>query len=178
MERMDRRARISWLSQLLGVGVFVLACALPLLVFVSIVTMTDQQIIKGVLGTHVGEVALSQGVRLAVVGAALLPALILSAGLFALRPALFEMRSGRPFAGAAFNSLRRFAGALVAGTLLKIAIVPFLSVVISHSMTEGRLVLSLSFVDVQFLVFAALIWLLAWVMAEGHALASENAQFV
>lgn len=173
-----RRARISRLSRLLGGGVVVLACVLPLMVLGATLAMTDQQIAQGVLGAGVGAVTLPNGVRMAAVVAAVLPALILSAGLLALRPALLEMRSGHPFAGTAFVGFRRFAGAVVCGTLVKIAVVPLLSVVISRALGEGRLVLSLSFADVQFLVLAALVWLLAWVLAEGQALAAENAQFV
>ena len=107
-----------------------------------------------------------------------LPALILSAGLLALRPALADMRCGATFAGAAFRGLRRFAAAIVAAAITKIVIVPLIGLLLTWSHEQRSLVISIGFEQVQALVLGAAIWLLAWIMAEGHDLATENAQFV
>lgn len=178
MERPDRTAQIMRFARWLSATFLILALLHPVIVLATTTAMSDAQLATPVLGPLPGDWALSAGQRAMVLCLAVLPALILSTGLIALRPALAEMRSGAAFAGAAFRGLRRFAAAIVAAAITKIVIVPLIGLLLTWSHEQRSLVLSIGFEQVQALVLGAAIWLLAWIMAEGHDLATENAQFV
>ncbi|KZY30457.1 hypothetical protein A3731_05080 [Roseovarius sp. HI0049] len=172
-----RTPRIMALSRLLQGALLILAVLHPAIVLAVTVTMSDAQLASAALGAPLGQ-ELSQVARVLVACLATLPALILSAGLLCVCPALRDMRSGHAFGKATFRGLRRLAAAVVISTMAKIIGAPLISMVLTWHAEETQMALSLGLGDLQMLILGAAIWLLAWVMAEGYDLASENAQFV
>lgn len=173
-----RQRRIITLSRSLSLALAAIAFLHPVVVGAVLTGMSDPQVAANALGQHHPDLALSWLTRAAILCLAVVPALILSAGLLALRPALAQMQTGQAFGRSMFQALRRLATAVLASTVAKILSVPLTSLLLSLHLEQGSLSLAFGLADLQMLVLGAAFWLLAWVMAEGYDLASENAQFV
>ena len=154
------------------------ALLMPLLVLLVMGRLEDHQLSQQILGHQDLVDQIPAGRRALVLALSLLPVLCLSAGLFAMRPALTRMQAGQVFTASAFRGLRQFAAALVGASILKILVTPLISVLLTMSQPEKTLAVSVGFDSVQFLIFGLAVWMLAWVFAEGQALASENEQFI
>lgn len=176
--RAEIKARIQGLSHLLAGALLALALLHPAIVFGVVVTLSDPQLAAQALGHAAPDLTLAWGTRAAVTALTVLPALVLSAGLLALRPALAEMRAGRAFGQLAFRGFSRLATAVIASTLVKIAALPLATLLLSWHLEDLTLALSVGLQDLHMLALGAALWLIAWVMAEGYDLASENAQFI
>ncbi|MFT6446320.1 DUF2975 domain-containing protein [Pseudophaeobacter arcticus] len=173
-----RTSRIIALSRLLRLALLILAVLHPAIVFTVVVTMSDAQLAFAATGQPLAGQGLPFGTRMLVTGLSIVPALILSVGLLGIRPVLGDMQSGRAFGKAAFQGLRRLAIAVVISTTVKIVSVPLITMALTWQAEETQMAVSLGLGDLQMLILGAAIWLLAWVMAEGYDLTSENAQFV
>lgn len=178
MQSADLSPRIGRLSARLRWAVLALAAAQPAIVLAALATMSDPEILRATLGHAAPGAEIGAALRLAVTALALVPALILSLGLWSLAPPLAAMAAGRTFTAAAERGLRRLALAIIAATLAKLLTTPAIGLLLTLGADERSLILSLSFVDLQAVILGAALWLMAWVMSEGRALASENASFV
>ena len=172
-----RTSRIMAVSRLLRLVILILAVLHPAIVFAVVVTMSDIQLAVTAIGQPLDS-QLSLGSRVLVIGLATVPALILSTGLLCINPVLQDMQSGRAFGQAAFLGLRRLAVAVLISAIAKIACLPLISMILTWQAEEKQMTFSLGLGDLQLLILGTAIWLVAWVMAEGYDLASENAQFV
>ncbi len=178
MDSEKRRRRVEILSRVLGVAVVVAAVLIPVLTVLSVVVMSVGQLAQGaqIRPELVTGVSLAKRVALIVLTA--VPAVVFSWALVALLPALRDLRRGAFFSTVVFRSLRRFAGALVVVSVLRILVIPLAGLVLTAGEAQGSLSISIDFDVVQSLMLAAGVWLMAWVLAEGAALAEENRQFV
>ncbi len=178
MEPTKRRRRIAIWSRVLSVALVLAAVLVPALTMLAVAVMSPDQLAAA---AHLGPGRIAQpsvGAHAAIVAIAGLPALVFSCGVAALLPALTALRRGDFFSETAFRALRRCSGALVIATLLRIAATPLSGLVLSLGEAEGSLSISVGFDTVQSLILAGAVWLLAWIFAEGAAVAAENRQFV
>ncbi|MCZ4254989.1 hypothetical protein O4H53_05530 [Sulfitobacter sp. G21635-S1] len=177
MDQVNRQKRIMWWSRILAAATLVLAVALPPLVFITVLLLPFDMLAAS---AHVvpPPSALSSGTQLLIALVASLPALLLSWGLWALRPALISFGRGACFAPVVFGALKRFAVALFVSALMRVAVVPLTGVILSIGQEQGALSLRFGMGDLQTMLLAAGVWILAWIIVEAAALDAENKQFV
>ena len=116
--------------------------------------------------------------RVLAIALSVIPVLVASAGVLALLPGLSDMRAGQLFPATAFRGLRLFAVALQLSALLRLLITPMQSLLLTAGRDERTLVISIGSDVVQSFALGLGMWLLAWIFAEGRALASENAEVI
>jgi len=120
------------------------------------------------------------GIRLASMAISALPLACLIWGLLRVRRCFEAFGQGRFFTLENIHGLRDFAVAVFASTLLKPVVGAALSILLSWQTyaTGKTLVVNFGSDALLALLFAGLIAVIAWVMAEAVAIADENAQFV
>ena len=178
MQTLTSRHRIITLSRLLRHTILIVAIIHPVVVLLVLLGMQDSQLAHIAAGSAGPNLALTMIQRWLVIALGVLPALIISIGLLCLRPALHDMGAGRAFGARAFHGLRRLAAAIVISTISKLAATPLIGLVLSWHGPEKSLPFSLALGDIHMLILGTGIWLMAWIMAAGYDLATENAQFV
>jgi len=119
-------------------------------------------------------------IRLASMVISALPLACLIWGLLRVRRCFEAFGQGRFFTLENIHGLRDFAIAVFASTLLKPVAGAALSILLSWQTyaTGKSLVVNFGSDALLALLFAGLIAVIAWVMAEAMAIADENAQFV
>ena len=119
-------------------------------------------------------------IRLASMAISALPLACLIWGLLRVRRCFEAFGQGRFFTLENIHGLRDFAIAVFASTLLKPVAGAALSILLSWQTyaTGKTLVVNFGSDALLALLFAGLIAVIAWVMAEAMAIADENAQFV
>lgn len=113
-------------------------------------------------------------------GVASVPLVMLLMGLWQARSCFALFAQGQVFTGRATQHLRRFAAWVGAATLSGVLAATVNSVVLTWHNTPGtrRLAMGLGSDQLFMLLFAALVYLMADVIAQGQALAEENERFV
>ena len=119
-------------------------------------------------------------VRLASMAISALPLACLIWGLLRVRRCFEAFAQGRFFTLENIHGLRDFAVAVFASTLLKPVAGAALSILLSWQTyaTGKAVVVSFGSDTLLALLFAGVIAVIAWVMAEAMAIADENAQFI
>jgi hypothetical protein len=101
-------------------------------------------------------------------------------GVWQVKQCFTAFAQGQVFTSHATAHLRRFAGWVAAAALAAIVAGAVVSVLLTLHNAPGtrQLAIGLSSDHVFTLFFAALVWLMADIMAQGQTLAEENARFV
>ena len=114
--------------------------------------------------------------RLACGGTIELPVLCMTFGMLQARKCFTAFSKGLMFTAPAIGYMRRFAAWMLASTLCSILIIPVMSVLLTASNPDGKLlVLSVTTDHLLTLPRIAMMWLLAAVIAQGHSLAARDA---
>jgi hypothetical protein len=178
--RPKRLERIRVVSRILAhscVGIsIVLAVALAAYWIVG----TDEAILLDARVTGIAIYPIGWPVRLACLALSALPLACLIWGLMRARRCFESFAANRFFTIDNIRQLRGLATAVLVSTLLKPLVGAVLSVVLSaQTYAQGKaLVISLSSDSLLALLFAGLVSVTAWVLAEANSIAEENAQFV
>ena len=178
MDQTARRHRIRLLSRLLGFALVAVAIIVPVVTVGVVATMSRGELAAGAQIDPARITTVSLGARLAIVALTALPALVFSYALVALLPALTELRRERFFSEAVLGGLKRFSGALLAATVLRLAVVPLTGMILSIGEAEGSMSITVGFDAILSVTLAAGVWLFAFLMAEASAVAAENREFV
>lgn len=133
---------------------------------------------RGMSAADLGSLTPAQ--RLAAAALALPGLLALCHGLWRLRRVLANVERQAIFALDTIAHLRRFAGAVLAATLLAIVEVPVRMVLLSAGFARSDILFTIgvSFDQVLLLVVCALFYVVIRIMHEGRRLAEENEGFV
>lgn len=109
-----------------------------------------------------------------------IPVALMMRGLWEARLCFKQFAVGQVFTAQAVQRLRSFAGWTVASSLASIVIGPAISVVLTFNNPPGarHVAIGIGTDQVLTLMFAAVVWVMAAVIAQGQALAEENASFV
>lgn len=117
-----------------------------------------------------------------VVGALLtgIPVALMLRGVWEARLCFQQFAVGKVFTSEAVQQLRKFAAWIMGSSLASILIGPALSVVLTINNAPGtqQVAIGIGTDHVLTLMFAAVVWVMASVIAQGQALAEENASFV
>lgn len=178
MERNIRRQRIVLWSRVLDLLLTAIAIIAPLAVVVVGATMSPAEIAAGADVDPALFPTVTDDKRIAIIVLTVVPVLVLSYGLLRLRTALSAFRKGRYFSRDVFAAFRSFAGALLAATMMRLAVIPLTGLILSASNEKGSFAITIGFDTIQSLVLIAGFWLLAWVFTEAAAMEDENRQFV
>lgn len=178
----DRQlGRLRRASGLLASVCLIAAVLLPALVIVGVLQLpADDLARRAGLAPGLGAPALETWQRAAVLVVALVPVGLLAVGLFHAQLGLRFVARGELFAAQAVTALRRLAGYACAATLAGVLAPTLAGLVLSYGLGPGhrQLVLSVGSGELLQLLTSGLVWLMAGLLAEGRALADENAQFV
>ena len=150
----------------------------PVAVAGTLATMPDAQLFQGFVGRALTGPDIPITTRVLAIALSVVPVLVASTGVLALLPGLSDMRAGQLFPATAFRDLQLFAVALLLSALLRLLITPMQSLLLTAGRDERTLVISIGSDVVQSFALGLGMWLLAWIFAEGRALASENAEFI
>jgi hypothetical protein len=109
-----------------------------------------------------------------------LPVALMMRGLWEARLCFKQFAAGQVFTAQAVQRLRSFAGWIMASSLVSILIAPIMSVVLTFNNAPGNrhVAIGIGTDHVLTLLFAAVVWVMAAVIAQGQALAEENSSFV
>ncbi|TAI61872.1 DUF2975 domain-containing protein [Bradyrhizobium sp. Leo170] len=178
--RPKRLERIRVVSRILarscmGVSI-VLAVALAAYWMVS----TDEAILRDARLGGIAIRPIGWPVRLAGLAISAVPLACLIWGLLQARRCFESFAANRFFTPENSSRLRGLATAMLASAVLKPVVGAALSVVLSwQTYAQGKdLVINLSSDSLLALLFAGLVSVTAWVLAEANSIAEENAQFV
>lgn len=183
-EPADRERQVGRLrrtSGLLASACLIAALLLPVLVIASVLQLpVDELARRAGLAQGLPRPALETWQRSAVLLVAILPVGLLASGLFQAQRGLRLVARGELFAAQTVTALRRLAGYACAATLAGVLAPAVASVVLSYGLGPGQrqLVLGVGSRELLQLLTSGLVWLMAGLLAEGRALADENAQFV
>ncbi|HMS27613.1 MAG TPA: DUF2975 domain-containing protein [Burkholderiaceae bacterium] len=108
------------------------------------------------------------------------PVVLMLLGLWQARQCLLQFAQGRVFTGQAVQRLRAFAAWALAAIVADMLTSPVLSVMLTmHNPPAARhLAIGIGTDHVLSALFAAMVWSMAQVIAQGQMLAEENASFV
>lgn len=109
-----------------------------------------------------------------------LPVALMMRGLWEARLCFKQFAAGQVFTAQAVQRLRSFAGWIMASSLASILIGPVVSVVLTFNNATGNrhVAIGIGTDHVLTLLFAAVVWVMAAVIAQGQVLAEENSSFV
>jgi Protein of unknown function (DUF2975) len=118
--------------------------------------------------------------RVAAAAVTAIPLVLLLVGVWQAKRCFAQFATGQLFTAQATVHLRRFAGWMAAAALAAIVAGAATSVLLTLQNPPGTryLAVGISSTHVFSFFFAALVWLMADVMSQAHALAEENAHFV
>jgi Protein of unknown function (DUF2975) len=178
--RAKRLARIRIASRALAYACTGLSIALSIGLVGFWLLSPDQAILLDARLNGVAIHPIGWPVRLASLVISALPLACLIWGLLRVRRCFEAFAQARFFTADNVRQLRDLAVAVLASTLLKPLIGAVLSVLLSwQTYAQGKaLVISLSSDSLLGLLFAGLVAVTAWVMAEANSIAEEHAQFV
>jgi Protein of unknown function (DUF2975) len=109
-----------------------------------------------------------------------IPVALMIRGLWEARLCFKQFAAGHVFTVQATQRLRSFAGWILASSLASILIGPAISVILTFNNAAGnrQLAIGIGTDHVLTLLFAAVVWVMAAVIAQGQVLAEENSSFV
>jgi hypothetical protein len=109
-----------------------------------------------------------------------IPVALMMRGLWEARLCFKQFATGQVFTAQAVQRLRSFAGWIMASSLASILIGPAISVVLTFNNAAGNrhVAIGIGTDHVLTLLFAAVVWVMAAVIAQGQVLAEENSSFV
>jgi Protein of unknown function (DUF2975) len=109
-----------------------------------------------------------------------LPLGLMLRGLWEARLCFKQFAMGHVFTTQAVQRLRSFAGWVVASSVVSILIGPLVSIVLTYGNAPGNrhIAIGVGTDDALSLLFAAVVWVMAAVIAQGQDLAEENSSFV
>lgn len=179
-ETSDAR-RIQWLSRWLAASCLTLMIVLPIAVIIYwAITSPADLAARGNLpaSTIQGSFELWQRVAGALITG--VPLALLLMGLWQARKCFKLFESGQVFTPDAVRCLRQFAGWVMVSVFAGILAATALSIVLTAHNPPGLRHLSVGIGSDQIftLFFAGMVWLMAVVIAQGQALADENATFI
>lgn len=180
-ERHSLQRVSGWLASACLVLIVVFIVILPLLVLVYW-TAPD----LGLLAVRVNMLPINMQTapqdwqRLSSAALTCIPVMFMVRGLWEARLCFKQFATGQVFTTLAVQRLRSFAGWIMASSLASILIGPALYVVLTFSNTAGtrQVAMGISTDQIMTLLFAAIVWVMAAVIAQGQALADENSSFV
>ena len=110
----------------------------------------------------------------------LLPVGLMMRGLWEARLCFKQFAMGHVFTAQAVKRLRSFAGWITASSLASVVIGPAISVILTLNNPPGsqHVAIGIGTDQVLTMMFAAIVWVMASVIAQGQALAEENSSFV
>lgn len=175
-----RRHRIRSLSRAMALACRGLAVVLPLLLAVYWFVTSPADLAAG---AQVPAIAVGDGdvpLRLSAFVLSLLPMAGLVYGLWQAADCFTGFAEGALFARPTTLALRNFAFGMGVWALLTPISGVALSVLLSWGAPAGQrqLVLSIGSNELLVLLFAAMVAIIGWVLAEASVLADENAQFI
>jgi Protein of unknown function (DUF2975) len=165
----------------LALACLLLIVVLPLTV-VAYWAVTD----TGLLAVHANmlpstiETTLKDWQRLCGAALTLLPVALMMRGLWEAHLCFKQFAAGQVFTALAVQRLRSFAGWIIASSLASILIAPLMSIVLTFNNAPGNrhAAIGIGTDHVLTLLFAAVVWVMAGVIAQGQVLAEENSSFV
>jgi hypothetical protein len=175
----DPLRRVRRLSRGMAILCLLTAVALPLGLLAYWLTMPAEELLRDARLQMAGqEIGWMQ--RLAALVLSAIPLGCLTWGLLQARRCFGAFADGHFFAAEAVYGLRGFAIALFVSALLRPIAGAALSVLLSWGAGPGKraLVIGVSSDVLLSLLFAGMVVVITWVMAEARGLADENAQFV
>lgn len=109
-----------------------------------------------------------------------IPVGLMLRGLWEARLCFKQFAIGQVFTAQAVQRLRSFAGWTLASSLASIVIGPVISVILTFNNPPGarHVTVGIGTDQILTLLFAAVVWVMAAVIAQGQTLAEENASFV
>lgn len=169
------------ISGLLATACLVLIVALPILVLYywavadAAVLAIHAQMLPAVIQAPVQDWQ-----RLAGALVTCIPVALMMRGLWEARLCFKQFAAGQVFTKQAVQRLRGFAGWIMASSLASILIEPVISVVLTFNNAAGnrQVAIGVGTDHVLTLLFAAVVWVMAAVIAQGQVLAEENSSFV
>lgn len=110
----------------------------------------------------------------------LIPALLMSRGLWQAQHCFRRFAGGVFFDHGNVADLRGFAGNAFAATVAAMVLTPVIGMLVTWGRPAGQLTLSIGFESAQLfgLLISGTVWVMAHVMVRAIALADENASFV
>lgn len=110
----------------------------------------------------------------------LVPVGLMLRGLWEARACFGQFALGQIFTAQAVQRLRSFAGWIMASSLASILVGPVISVLLTfnNAHDQRHVAIGIGMNEVLSLLFAAVVWVMASVIAQGLVLADENASFV
>ncbi len=178
--RPRRLARVRDVSRLLAHACTAVSIVLSLGLVAYWMASPDEAILRDAQLTGIAIHPIGWPVRLASLAISALPLICLVWGLLRVRGCFRGFAAGRFFTAENVGRLRDLAIAMLASTLLKPLVGAVLSIMLSwKTYASGKaVVISLNSDTLLALLFAGLIAVTAWVMAEANSIAEEHAQFV
>ncbi|QDW41184.1 DUF2975 domain-containing protein [Bradyrhizobium sp. KBS0727] len=180
VSRLDRVRRIRSVSRVLAYACVGLSIVLTAGLAAYWIVSVDETILLDARLPGIAIRPIGWPVRLASMAISALSLACLIWGLLRARRCFEEFANSRFFTAENVDRLRDLAIAVFASTLLKPFAGAALSILLSWQTyaTGKALVINLGSDSLLALLFAGLVAVIAWVMAEAHAIAAENAQFV
>ncbi|MCV0398114.1 MAG: DUF2975 domain-containing protein [Rhizobiaceae bacterium] len=172
-----RLGRIRALSRLMAWLVLFTAAALVVGILAYWWT-TPSDLLRAQAGLTGPGLEIGAATRVAGFAISMIPVGILIFGLVYARQCFLAFADGEIFSRRAVGRLRAFAIAVAASAALKPVAGAALSVLLSWNGEGGSVALRLGSDTLLTLIFAGLVAVIAWVMAEAVAISEENAQFV
>jgi hypothetical protein len=178
--RPARLARISAISRLLAYACTGISFLLAVGLLAYWLASPDEAILRDAGLTGFAFHPIGWLVRLMALAVSALPVAGLIWGLSRVRRCFNSFAAGRFFTADNVAGLRDLAIAMLVSTLLKPLIGALLSILLSwQTYAQGQsIVIALGSDTLLALLFAGLVAVTAWVMAEANAIADEHAQFV
>ncbi|MCA6124856.1 DUF2975 domain-containing protein [Bradyrhizobium sp. WSM 1704] len=178
--RPARLARIRAVSRILSPACTAISLVLSAGLLAYWVLTPGEAILRDAGLTGIAFHPIGSLVRMAGLTVSALPLACLIWGLSRVRGCFLQFAQGHFFTAGNVARLRDLAIAMLVSTLLKPVIGALLSILLSwQTYAQGKaIVVSLGSETLLALLFAGLIAVTAWVMAEANAIADEQAQFV
>jgi len=178
--RPARLARISAISRLLAYACTGISFVLAVGLLAYWLASPDEAILRDAGLTGIAFHPIGWLVRLMALMVSALPLAGLIWGLSRVRRCFNSFAAGRFFTADNVAGLRDLAIAMLASTLLKPLVGALLSILLSwQTYAVGKsVVIAFGSDTLLALLFAGLVAVTAWVMAEANAIADEHAQFV
>ncbi len=174
-------AKITRISMILSWACLGVAVLVPLAVVLSWVLAAPETLDAALRATGPGPRGdLAWWQRAAGLVLSLIPALLMSRGLWRAQHCFHRFAGGVFFDHGNVADLRAFAGNAFAATIAGLVLKPVIAMLVTLGRPAGQLTLSIGLesAEVFGLLISGTVWVMAHVMAQAIALADENASFV
>ena len=111
---------------------------------------------------------------------ALLPSIILIAGIFTLQKTFAAFQRGTYFSLSNVNNIKRLSVYLLINAILSPLVYTLSLLIFSVSQLPGEKILSFRFgsPEIKMIFIAMIFWVIAWVIEQGESIEHENRQFI